>query len=82
MLNIEQVRSARMLLSWTQEDLAKRSGVALGTIKRLEAKAGLIGGNAETVWKIQAALEEAGVIFIPADAQHGYGVRLAKSSAT
>ena len=78
MLSVEQVRAARMLLDWTQEDLASHSGLALGTIKRLEAKAGLMGGNADTVWKIQAALESAGVLFIPADHLHGPGVRLAR----
>ena len=78
MLSVEQVRAARMLLGWTQEDLAAQSGLALGTIKRLEAKSGLLGGNAETVWKIQGALEKAGVMFIASDGRYGPGVRLAR----
>ena len=80
MLIVEQIRCARVLLGWNQEELATQSGLALGTIKRLESKRGLIGGNADTVWKIQAALEAAGVIFIPEDDRSGPGVRLAKPS--
>ena len=34
----EHVRAARMLLRWEQKNLARRSGVSLPTIKRLEAK--------------------------------------------
>jgi transcriptional regulator with XRE-family HTH domain len=82
MLLAQQIRAARSLLEWSQDDLALKAGIGVATLRRLEAKPGPASGNAETVWKIQAALEEAGVIFIPADAQHGYGVRLAKSSAT
>ena len=78
MLITEQIRAARMLLDWTQADLAAHSELALGTLKRLEAKSGPIGGNAETVWKIQAALEKAGVTFISGDATNGPGVRLAQ----
>jgi len=44
-------------------------------IKRLEASP-QIRGAAETVWKIQVALEEAGVEFIPSDDHKGPGVRL------
>ncbi len=33
-------------------------------------------GAADTYWKIQTALEEAGVEFIPADDAKGPGVRL------
>ena len=35
-----------------------------------------ITGSARTLWKIQTALEEAGVEFIPADDEKGPGLRL------
>ena len=82
MITTEQIRAARILLDWNQEQLASAAGIGSATLKRMEARSGLARGQADTVWKIQAALQEAGVIFIPSDAQHGYGVRLAKSSAT
>ena len=65
-----------MLIGWTQSDLATASGVAVGTIKRLEAKRGPLGGAASTVWKIQSALENAGIDFISSGDGRGPGVRL------
>jgi hypothetical protein len=50
----------------------------VATIRRLEA-APQIRGAAETLWKIQRALEAAGVEFISADEAKGPGVRLKDS---
>jgi hypothetical protein len=47
-------------------------------VKRLETATG-VRGAAETVWKIQKALEAAGVEFIPEEAGRGPGVRLKES---
>ena len=44
-------------------------------MKRIEAS-DEIRGSAETFWKIQTALEQAGIEFIPADESKGPGVRL------
>jgi hypothetical protein len=46
-------------------------------VQRIELTAE-IRGSAETIWKIQTALENAGVRFIPADDTEGPGVRLKK----
>jgi len=54
------------------------ASVSTTTIKRLEG-ATEIRGAAETVWKIQKALEAAGVEFIPEDETKGPGVRLKQS---
>jgi hypothetical protein len=51
------------------------ASLSVASVKRLEAAAGLRGA-AETVWKIQKALEAAGVEFIPEEARRGAGVRL------
>lgn len=75
MLTSPQLRAARSLLGWTQHYLAERSGCGISTIKRMEAGEGLVKGHSENVWKIQTALEEAGVIFIDANGG-GPGVRL------
>ena len=61
-----------------QAELARSSCVHVATIRRLEA-ATEIRGAAETVWKIQKALEAAGVEFIPEDETKGPGVRLKQS---
>jgi transcriptional regulator with XRE-family HTH domain len=77
-VSIGQIKAARMLLSWSQEELASRSGVSQPTIKRLEAVEGPIGGREETGAKIRRALEKAGVEFIPED-DGGRGVLLRKA---
>ena len=43
---------------------------------RIEGAGTEIRGSVEVVWKIQTALESAGVEFIPADEIKGPGVRL------
>lgn len=74
-VSIEQVKAARALLRWSQTDLAEASGVSLPTIKRLEASTGDLGGRTVTADAIRAALEAAGVQFIPQNGG-GAGVRL------
>ena len=76
MLTIEQVRAARGLLGWSQSDLAKRAGLSLPTVKRVEAGTGpRVSEEART--KLQRTLESAGVVFIDENGD-GPGVRLRK----
>jgi predicted transcriptional regulator len=79
-VSIRQVKAARALVGWSQDDLAAHSGVSVPTIKRLEAADGEIGGRAETGEALVAALEKAGVEFIPENGR-GAGVRLKKRGA-
>jgi transcriptional regulator with XRE-family HTH domain len=76
-VSIRQIKAARALLGWSQEQLASASGVSIPTVKRLEAERGLLGGRNETGAKIQNALEFAGVEFIDENGG-GPGVRLRK----
>jgi predicted transcriptional regulator len=78
-VSIRQIKAARALLGWSQDDLAKHSGVSAPTVKRLEAAEGDIGGRAETGESLVAALQEAGVEFI-AENGGGAGVRLTKKT--
>jgi transcriptional regulator with XRE-family HTH domain len=73
-VSIRQIKAARALLSWSQEDLAKRSAVSVPTVKRLEAGDGELGGRSETVLKLRRALEASGIEFIGGSG--GLGVRL------
>ena len=75
MIDAGQIRASRALLDINQSELAKLASVSPTTIKRLEA-APQVRGAAEILWKIQTALERAGVEFIPADDHKGSGVRL------
>lgn len=74
-LSIRQVKAARALLAWSQHDLAEASGVSYPTIARLEKEDGPLGGRKTTAEAIRAALEAAGVEFIPENGG-GAGVRL------
>jgi transcriptional regulator with XRE-family HTH domain len=76
-VSIRQVKAARALLAWSQEELALAANVSIPTVKRLEAQDGPLGGRTETGDKIEAALEKAGIEFIDENGG-GPGVRLGK----
>jgi len=76
MVSVRQIKAARALLLWSQEDLAAKSGVSYPTIARLETSDGVLGGREGTVAKIIAALVEAGVEFTNGDQA---GVRMKKT---
>ena len=71
-----QIRAARALLSMSQQELARRSGVGLATIKRIEAAGSELTGTAQRLFRIQKALEAAGIAFIDEDDRQGPGLRL------
>jgi transcriptional regulator with XRE-family HTH domain len=73
-LTSEQVRAARALLRWEQKDLAEASDVSLPTVKRLEQKPGPLAAHGNTIADLKAALEKAGIQFIPQNGG-GAGVR-------
>ena len=77
-VSIRQIKAARALLAWSQEELAAAADVSIPTIKRLEASDGPLGGRSETGEKIRKALQVAGIEFISADGG-GPGVRLRKA---
>ena len=77
MIEAPQIRAARALLGLGQVELSLLANVGISTVKRIEL-AVEISGSARTLWKIQSALEKAGVEFIPADEHKGPGVRLKK----
>ena len=76
-VSIKQIKAARALIGWSQEELADAANVSLPTVKRLEAADGLLGGRISTVENIRCALETAGVEFIDENGG-GPGVRLRK----
>ena len=65
---------ARAALKWGVRDLAEKASVSPNTVTRIEADH---PANASTLAAIRAALESAGVIFIPGNGE-GPGVRLRK----
>jgi len=75
MVTGSQIRAARAILRWSAEVLAKKAGVGIQTIKRLEAVDGVPPGRATTVDEVQRAFEKAGIEFIDPNGG-GPGVRL------
>jgi predicted transcriptional regulator len=78
-ITTRQLKAARALLCWSQEDLALHSGVSEPTIARLETFDGELGGRESTTSKIRAALEAAGIEIIEENGG-GLGVRLKRRS--
>jgi len=79
MITAAQLRAARALASLDQRALASLAGLSVPTIQRMEASEGVIRGNVESLTKLVAALENAGVELIrdgAASAGGGRGVRL------
>ena len=79
MITAGQMRAARALLSLDQRELAERSGLSLPTIQRMEASEGVIRGNVDSLMKLIAGLEAAGIELIGegvTSSGGGRGVRL------
>ena len=79
MISAPQLRAARALLGMDQRNLAKASGLSLPTIQRMEGSDGVIRGHVDSLMKLIAALDDAGVELIGDGAvsdSGGRGVRL------
>lgn len=74
----KQIQAARVLLGWSQLELAEAAGVSVPTVKRAEG-AGQTQASASALEALRSALEGAGVQFIPENGG-GAGVRLLKRS--
>lgn len=81
MLRAAQIRAARALLDWRQDDLAREAEVGIATIRRIEIIRGPVTGNVSTQLRIRETLERAGIQFIDADNAGGFGVRLNSTTA-
>ena len=75
MITARQIRAARALLGWSQQQLADKAIVSLNAITRLER--GDVDPRLSTITAVQKALTKAGIEFIASDQYKGEGVRLA-----
>lgn len=79
MITAAQLRAARALLGIDQRQLAELSGLSVPTIQRMEASDGVIRGNVDSLMKLIAGLESAGIELIGdggVSQSGGRGVRL------
>lgn len=72
MVTAAQIRAARALLGWSQQELADKAIVSVNAVNRLERE--LVDTKTSTLAAVEKALQRAGVEFIPA-AEQGEGVR-------
>ena len=79
MITSAQMRAARALAGVDQRELAKKSGLSVPTIQRMEASDDVIRGNVDSLMKLIAAIEAFGIELIGEgmlSASGGRGVRL------
>ena len=84
MITGPQIRAARALLGVDQKVLAEMAGLSVPTIQRMEASDRTVGGTVESLTRVVAAIEAAGVELIAEGATSsagGRGVRLRHSPA-
>ena len=85
MITASQLRAARVLLGLDQRQLAELSGLSVPTIQRMEASETMVRGNVDSLMKLIAALDLAGVEIIHEGAvskAEGRGVRLKSGPAS
>jgi predicted transcriptional regulator len=78
MITPRQIRAARALLGWSQQQLADKAIVSLNAVTRLEK--GKVDSRLSTISAVERALTKAGVDFLPAG-ERGEGVRLRSPKA-
>ncbi len=79
MITAAQLRASRALLGIDQRKLAELATLSVPTIQRMEASHGVIRGNVDSLMKLVAALDAAGIELIAegaASQSGGRGVRL------
>jgi transcriptional regulator with XRE-family HTH domain len=74
-----QIRAARALLGWSQRELGRKAKVAFGTVQRMENFNGPVASRTETLGRVVAIFEKAGIEFLN---NNGPGVRLWSGAAT
>jgi predicted transcriptional regulator len=73
MVTPRQIRAARALLGWSQQQLADRAIISVNALARLET--GKADSRASTIQAIERALTKAGIEFLP-KGDRGEGVRM------
>lgn len=76
MISSRQIRAARALLGWSQQELADRAIISLNAVVRIETDK--VDPRASTLNAIENALKKAGIEFLGIDSK-GEGVRFSGS---
>ena len=63
MITGRQIRAARGLLGWKQQDLSKKAEISIASVRRIESSAGVPSVNARKLEQMVSALRDAGISF-------------------
>jgi ribosome-binding protein aMBF1 (putative translation factor) len=77
MLYSSQIRAARALLGWRQDELSAAAKVGVATIQRIEQRDGIAMANMATLLRLKDALERHGIKFVNTDRERGVILRSA-----
>lgn len=69
-----QIRAARVMLDWSQEELATTAQIGVSTVRDFESQRRL--SAVEGLPAMKRALENEGIVFLPGNDDGGPGVRL------
>ena len=75
MITAAQLRAARALAGMDQKALAEAAGLSVPTIQRMEASDGVVRGTVDSLTRLIAALDAAGVVLVGEGAVSGGGGR-------
>jgi transcriptional regulator with XRE-family HTH domain len=75
MITGTQMKAARALAGLSQQALAEASGLSVPTIQRMEASPGTVRGMVDSLTRVIAALDAAGVVLIGEGEASGAGGR-------
>jgi predicted transcriptional regulator len=75
MITARQIRAARALLGWSQQELADRALLSRNAVAQVER--GEVDPRTSTLQAVRRVLEKGGVTFVAASGRLGEGVRAA-----
>lgn len=70
MTSARQIKAARALLGWSQQEIAKKLDISIITVKRIE-KEGMVNTRAGTVEALEKMFTGAGIEFIDDKTKEG-----------
>lgn len=73
-LVVSMIRTARTVLGWTQQTLAKRAGISLVALARLESHA--TSPRLSTIAKLKSAIEAAGILIVEGQPAGGFTLQV------
>lgn len=62
-LTAQQIKAARIFLGWSQKELAKRLGLSVPWVKRIEGMTGIVDASINNLKILRMEFEENNIVF-------------------